>query len=155
MGSLLQNVSSYSSAANDAQHRLFEKLRQHDDDITARFTRSLSPTPDEYWVHDAKFSDALIDYLRRKDLAWPSDHSRAFGHRRWYALHPKLGSALMTTLGLSIAREQGLDIVTDSGEYHEALLAKREDAIFGALLEGSEAPAAEGLDRRKNVAERD
>jgi hypothetical protein len=40
----------------------------------------------------------------------------------------------MTTLGLSIAREQMYDIVTPSNAFHEALLANREDAIVDALL---------------------
>jgi hypothetical protein len=33
-----------------------------------------------------------------------------------------LGRAVMTTLGLTIAREQRYDIVTADGEFHEALL---------------------------------
>ena len=40
----------------------------------------------------------------------------------------------MTTLGLSIAKEQDYDIVTPSAEFHERLLATREDRIFDALL---------------------
>jgi hypothetical protein len=35
---------------------------------------------------------------------------------------------------LSIARDQHYDIVTRDGEYHEALLATKEDAIFETLL---------------------
>jgi hypothetical protein len=42
----------------------------------------------------------------------------------------------MTTLGLSIARDQHYDIVTADGEYHEALLATKEDAAFETLLRG-------------------
>jgi hypothetical protein len=152
-GHLLQTVSSYSPAADEAQHRLLERLRQHEDEIVAQFTRARAPVPDEYWVHDAKFNGSMIEYLRSKDLAWSSEHDRAFGHRNWYALHPRLGSALMTTLGLSIAREQRLDIVTDSGEYHEALIANREDAIFEALLARADASNPEGLERRRQVAE--
>jgi hypothetical protein len=40
----------------------------------------------------------------------------------------------MTTLGLSIAKEQHSDIVTPSVGAHEALLATREDEVFEALL---------------------
>ncbi len=40
----------------------------------------------------------------------------------------------MTTLGLSIAEEQQYDIVTPSSDFHETLLATKEDGIFNALL---------------------
>jgi hypothetical protein len=133
-GALLQAVPAYSHAAAGAQQRLLTKLREHDAEIKERFGQMHSPMPDEYWIHPAKFSDELLHYLYERRLAWPSDHSRAFGHRQWLALHPILGSAIMTTLGITIAREQHYDIVTDSGQSHETLLATKEEAIFEALL---------------------
>ncbi len=137
-GPLLQAVPPYSPAANCAQQCLLERLRQHDTEIRRKFQRSVAPKPDNYWIHDAKFNDALLDYLVDRGLAWQSSHDRAFGHRTWYALHPTLGSAIMTTLGLSIAREQQFDIVTPSAEFHEALLSTKEDAVFGTLLSADE-----------------
>ena len=71
----------------------------------------------------------------------------------WYALHPKLGSAVMTTLGLSIARDEDLDIVTDSGEYHEALLTSDEGVIIDALLSNANSRAAGPLDRQQALGE--
>ena len=43
----------------------------------------------------------------------------------------------MPTLGLSIARDQRYDIVTADGDYHEALLATKEEAIFETILNDS------------------
>jgi hypothetical protein len=80
------------------------------------------------------------------NLAWHSIHSQAYGWRTWYALHPTLGSAIMTVLGLSIAREHKYDIVTPSEEFHETLLATKEGAIFETLLapeENKPIPTAE------------
>lgn len=135
-GPLLQAVPAMSEEADKAQHWLLTKLREHAHEIQQRYDRAHAPIPDEYWIHDAKFNQALLQHLLDHDLAWPSSHSRPYGHRSWYALHPVLGSAVMTTLGLSIAREQHYDIVTADGEFHEALLGTDEDGIFDSLLAG-------------------
>jgi hypothetical protein len=135
-GLLLQAVPSSSAAAYGAQERLLARLRESRQEIERRFNRRKAPKEDAYWIHQAKFSDELLEYLIGHKLAWPSPHSGAFGHRTWYSLHPTLGSAVMTTLGLSIAREMRYDIVTPSAEFHETLLAVEEKDIFDALLNG-------------------
>src|SRR6266540_3178051 len=139
-GALLQAVPAFSPAAHAAQLRLLEKLRAHADQVQQRFHRDQAPTPDEYWVHDAKFSDDLLHHLIEHQLAWRSHHAGAYGNRNWYALHPKLGSAVMTTLGLSIAREQQYDVVTPAGEFHEALLSTDENTLFDNLVSSTESP---------------
>src|ERR1700704_3014562 len=105
-GPLLQAVPAYSPAAGEAQARLLDKLREHEKKIKRKYCRSCAPTPDQYWIHDAKFNDELLEFLIHRQLAWHSSHSEGYGRRTWYALHPVLGSAVMTALGLSIAREQ-------------------------------------------------
>jgi hypothetical protein len=152
-GPLLQAVPAATSGAMAAQHRLLSALHANEAEIVTRYAREKSPAPDEYWVHDAKFNYELLDFLESRNLAWRGEHSRAFGHRSWYALHPKLGSAVMTVLGLSIARDEGLDIVTDSGEYHEALLTGDEGSIIDALLHDVPSHAAGALDRQQALGE--
>src|SRR5579862_6353238 len=136
-GALLQSIPSYSAAANHAQDRLLHKLREHAGTIMKKYDRKHAPAVDEYWIHTAKFTDALLAYLKDHRLAWPGGDPHGVGRRTWYALHPTLGKAVMTTLGLSIARDQQYDIVTADGDYHEALLATKEDAIFETLLHDS------------------
>ena len=133
-GALLQTVPAFSPEADQAQQRLLNRLKEHEGEIQQKYQRSQAPTPDEYWIHDAKFNADLLRYLVEHNLAWTSRDPGAYGYRTWYALHPTLGSAIMTTLGLSIAREQGYDIVTPSAQFHETLLATKEDAIFDTLL---------------------
>jgi hypothetical protein len=152
-GPLLQAVPAATGGAMAAQHRLLSALQANEPEIVARYSRERSPKPDEYWVHDAKFNHELLDFLESRNLAWRSAHTRAFGHRSWYALHPKLGSAVMTALGLSIARDEELDIVTDSGEYHEALLASDEGIIIDALLSDATSRTAGALDRKQALGE--
>jgi hypothetical protein len=133
-GPLLQSVPVISASASDAQTRLLTKLRDHETEIKQKYNRSCAPVTDEYWIHDAKFASELLEFLVERKLAWHSLHSEGYGTRNWYALHPILGSAVMTTIGLSIAKEQGYDIVTPSAEFHEALLVNSDDEIFDALL---------------------
>jgi hypothetical protein len=152
-GPLLQAVPAATDGAMAAQDRLLRSLQANEEQIVARYGRQKSPTPDEYWVHDAKFNYQLLDFLKARNLAWPSKHSRAFGQRSWYALHPKLGSAVMTTLGLSIARDEDLDIVTDNGEYHEALLAGDEGRIVDALIRDVDSHVNGVLDRQQALGE--
>jgi hypothetical protein len=133
-GPLLQAVSAFSPAADAAQQSLLAKLKEREGDVLARYHRSQMPGEDDYWIHDAKFNGSLLQYLVANGLAWQSSDPGAYGHRTWYALHPLLGSAIMTTLGLSIALEDNYDIVTPSTEFHEALLTTEVDAIFDMLL---------------------
>jgi hypothetical protein len=105
-GALLQAVPAYSKAADQAQMRMLRQIKDHLKDIQDRYGRHKAPVPDEYWIHDAKFNEVLLHFLIDHNLAWSSadPHDRAaYGHRTWYALHPVLGSAVMTTLGLCFA----------------------------------------------------
>jgi hypothetical protein len=129
-------VNASSPAAEAAQERLLKRLRENVEEIDRVYSRSNAPAKDEYWIHDAKFTQELGKYLLEKKLAWSSHDPYAVGFRSWVALHPILGSAIMTTLGLSIAEEQNYDIVTESKKYHETLLANTEDAVFEKLLFG-------------------
>ena len=138
-GQLLQSVPTDTPAAGNAQGRLLDQLRENARTIRKKYTRSRAPVVDSYWIHEAKFTHALLEYLQEHYLAWPSAAGDAVGNRTWCALHPTLGKAIMTTLGLSIATEQRYDIVTADGKYHEALLATEEDALFEALLNGGRA----------------
>lgn len=133
-GPLLQAVPSDSPGSYESQERLLAKLRDHKAEIIQKFSHGNASSRDEYWIHYAKFSDRLVEFLEENRLAWSSEHPNAFGHREWYALHPVLGSALMTTLGLSIANEQHFDIVTPNAEVHDALLATEEDQVFETLM---------------------
>jgi hypothetical protein len=133
-GPLLQNVPAYTPTADRAQQELLRNIKENAPLIKRRYSRLQAQDADRYWIHDAKFAGSLLRYLEENHLAWRSSHPNEYGHRNWYALHPALGKAIMTTIGLSIAREQNFDIVTADGKYHEALLATDDDAIFNRLL---------------------
>jgi hypothetical protein len=132
-GELLQAVDT--SATIGAQLRLLTILRENEPAIRTRFKPNVDIAPREYLIHDAKFHEPLSEYLLTQGLAWQRGHTASrFGDRNWIALHPVLGSAIMSTLGLSVAHEGRYDIVTPSHEFHETLLATEEGRIFQTLL---------------------
>jgi hypothetical protein len=153
-GALLQTVPANSKAADQAQFRILGKIESHIDEIKKRYGRDSSPAYDQYWIHDAKFSRELLSFLVQNNLAWQSaDPHNAYGHRTWYALHPILGSAVMTTLGLSIAEEQQYDIVTPSSDFHDTLLATKQEGIFDALLNPSREVPHKSVQKRSDLAQ--
>jgi hypothetical protein len=123
-----------SPAADLAQQNLLRKIKKNLKTIKRKFDRDRAPVRDEYWIQDAKFNGKLLAYLVNNQLAWSSEDPAGQDHRKWFALHPVLGSAVMTTLGLGIAGDQHYDIVTNSDAFHETLLAAKEDQIFDRLL---------------------
>jgi len=154
-GLLLQAMPAYSNAADQAQMRMLRQIEQHLSDIRDKYGREKAPLRDEYWIHDAKFSETLLRFLIDHNLAWPSGdpHDRTYGQRTWYALHPVLGSAVMTTLGLSIAQEQHYDVVTPSSEFHETLLSTKEEGIFAALLNPLPSISPTSAQRRNDLGQ--
>jgi len=137
-GPLLQSVPSDSAAARAAQQQLLLKLRTHKSRIVKKYHQTRNQSVDTYRIHVAKFNEELLEFLVENRLAWSTEHPMAYGHRTWYALQPTLGKAIMTTLGLSISREQNYDIVTPDGEFHEAVLTTKENEIFEKILSGDE-----------------
>jgi hypothetical protein len=141
-GALLQSVPPYSQTADAAQFELREVLKQQHDVFKRRFGRGQAPKPDDYWMHRAKFNGELLQDLTDYELAWRSDPPCPYGPPDWFALHPRLGSAIMTTLGLGIARDEHFDIVTPSSELHETLLATEVPDVFSTLLAEDKGDAA-------------
>ena len=80
-GPLLQAVRASSPTAMDAQHELLSKLQTHSRIIKAKYSRSLAPQEDAYWIHDAKVYYQLNRYLKDQNLAWHSTNPKAYGHR--------------------------------------------------------------------------
>jgi hypothetical protein len=152
-GKLLQAIPAHSAAAVIAQQRLLEQIEQNFAEVKSRFNREQAPTPDEYWIHDAKFSTDLLTYLESNDLAWRSYDAHAYGTREWYALHPTLGKAVMTCIGLGVARERGLDIVTADGRFHEALVTTREEDVFETLLHPQDPLAPTANETRRELGQ--
>jgi hypothetical protein len=122
-----------------AKANLFKKIEENLDAVVKRYSRSSTPAAlaDAFQVHRYKLLDSsdgnqIIDLLIESKLAWASRTSADAG--LWLSMHPTLGAAVMSTLALAIAKNEGLDIVTPNEQVHDKILAEREEDVCGALL---------------------
>ncbi len=90
-----------------------------------------------FQIHTRKLKQALRDVLCKNGLAWepvnlePDDDALGY-----VEVHPRVGEAVMSTLAISCAQADGLDIVGDSrsGKLHECLLEKDLESVYEAWL---------------------
>jgi hypothetical protein len=154
-GPLLDTADVFAPAVHDAQRELKAKIESNLDEIRKRFQKAI--TPEEYQAGPASFQinrhKLLEDYrepglaklLEEHGLAWNSHSKKDEKSGVWLTMHPRLGSAVMSTLALAVEKNEGLHIVTPSVRAHNALLANRGDQVFNALLEIPSARRREDL----------
>lgn len=128
-----------------AQGRLMDWLRRDFEDpfrgraFFRRFTREsaarLRGGPDAFRLHRGKFSDRFLDELRQLGLVWPSEADKE-SRDRWFSIHPKLGEAIMSAFAASIAADEGLSVVTSSGQVHRALVGRDPEAAYRSMVLG-------------------
>lgn len=74
-------------------------------------------------VHIGKLGDPIASFLLRHRLATE-------GRNGFLDMHPALGEALMSTIAIALAQEDGLKIVTENGKIHSWLRdLSYEDAV--------------------------
>jgi hypothetical protein len=81
-------------------------------------------------ILDRQFSDWLVNV----NLAWDTRGGKAYDRFDWRTMHPRLGAAIMSVLALTVARQDGLKVVTPSRRTHQTLLAYSEKHILAKLL---------------------
>ena len=112
--------------------------------LTTRYSRAMAAEKpggtDAFQIHEYKMKGELVDYLKSTGLAWePSIPER--GGARWWAVHPDLGEAIMSTNAVALAKTRGQEIVTAYGSLHEALLGTEPEHVYDALI-GASLPGA-------------
>ena len=84
--------------------------------------------PKAFEIDVGKILDSeLLELLTSRSLAWHSHEPSEPDSQYWVTMHRTLGSAIMSVLALSVARLEGLSIVTLSAETHHGLIANREE----------------------------
>jgi hypothetical protein len=107
------------------QHSLEEQLERDGDTIRRRFSQSSARDygrgdDSAYQLHDGKISHFLGELLRKEGLMWRPDE--AYGSRfDWWAMHPLLAEALMSSFADAAARDAGCEVVTDEPGLHYAV----------------------------------
>jgi hypothetical protein len=149
-GPLLQPCRSiYDYATAEAANELQRKIQAKEDFFVERYSRAATqrdfpPEANKFKLHDSKVSYLLIRYLEQKEMAWRGPSSQ------WIVMHPKLGAAIMSTIALAIAKNEGLDIVTPSEKAHYVTSFSNEEQVFENLLRdgvvGTAPPRADLVD---------
>lgn len=137
---LVSEEPAYLYSAYQAQERLRVRLQNSPPDLLAKYSRTQTVSEygtesDSFLIHAGKI-EPLLDFLRSRDIAWPAREVRADRLQEWFAVHPKLGEAIMSVIAIAIAEEKQLDIVTSSGRIHRALACLDEEAVFANILAG-------------------
>ena len=101
-----------------------------------------------FQIHRYKMHQRLACYLEEHDLAWPA-HADPDGPN-YLEMHPHLGEAVMATMAMACAENEGLRVVTEFPQLHGRLIGTPRDQILNACL-------GEGLllppDRAQTAAE--
>jgi hypothetical protein len=141
---LLQHANLYTSRSQRAQTNLAEKLERDAKDtrFIVRYgqsaARALAGANDYgFQIHAAKLSDDLKKALAGNSLAWNPLNKEPYDERSEYVeVHPRVGEAVMSTLAIACAQDDGLDIVGDkrSGDLHRCLLEKELNSVYESWL---------------------
>lgn len=139
-GYLIQSARLEDQKVADANRMLLELIQNNLAQLQGKFASEITPMKlrGKFEVYRRKFlvdsaGTDVVDALSDGHLAWPS--TRKVNPEEWVCVHPDLGSALMSYLALAVAGNEGLDIVTDKPELHEALIAEKEEDVFTKLLQ--------------------
>ena len=97
--------------------------------------RRLSPGA-SFQIHREKIFGELTEFLRKEDLAWAPDSEFADGPN-YLEMHPQLGEAVMATLAMACAENEGLQVVTEFPGLHGKLLGTPREKILAACIDGA------------------
>jgi hypothetical protein len=154
-GPLLQRADVYSRDVYEAQRQLIaaltQRLNEDPKGFISRFgrpaARRAADLAGSRRIYPAKLLGDLSHYLRESRLAWPS----ASGDPTYFELHPVLGEAVMATIALSCAQENGLSLVTEFPEAHSHVLGLKSEEILPTLFDGK--PATHNRDLADEAAQ--
>ena len=138
-GYLIQSARLTDKRVADANQSLLKQIQENLPQLQRKFADASTPMKMRgvFEIYRRKFlldnagSDVVAALLDNR-LAWRS--KRSIDPEEWVCVHPDLGCALMSYLALAIARNEGLDIVTDRAHLHESLIAEKEEDVFSKLL---------------------
>jgi hypothetical protein len=87
-----------------------------------------------FQIHAYKLMEELVEFLDEEKLAW-TPKVKADGPD-YLEMHPRLGEAVMATLAMACADNEGLQVVTEFPKLHGKLLGTPPEKILTACLDG-------------------
>jgi hypothetical protein len=97
--------------------------------------KRLSPNA-SFQIHRYKLDEELTEFLIAEQLAWKPESYYSDGSR-YLEMHPRLGEAVMATLAVACAENEGLQVVTEFPRLHGKLLGTSRENILSACLDGA------------------
>jgi hypothetical protein len=147
-----------SLAVKDAQTKMLEVLTQHEDYIRAQYSKENAKLDygerfESFLMHRGKL-EGLLDKLTEWKIAWNPQPINMNEYEpgepeEWFAMHPKLGEAIMSNFAIAVARDQGLDIVTYKADLHHKIAASTDEGVFAKLL--GENPRPQVASKEANI----
>ena len=83
-----------------------------------------------FQIHSAKVLPSLLNLLRQNDLAWDPADSDGM---HYLEMHPVIGEAIMSTLALACAQDQGMRVVTEFPELYAKAIQRSPNDIFQSV----------------------
>ncbi|HWK97568.1 MAG TPA: hypothetical protein VNR39_19305 [Pseudolabrys sp.] len=139
---LLRPVNLDSAGVWEAQHQLLHLMRE-DINKDPRFfmpytfenyRAAFRGVDEEFRLHVDKPLAEIIWFLDRYNLSWPARGGNPYD--RDVALHPVIGSLIMSTIALACAKDEGFDVVTDEGRLHYEGGSNDVPGIYQKLVHG-------------------
>jgi len=139
-------------AQRQLKAKLQRDLEHHGDDFIRRFGRATTdaekpPGDRGFQMHRAKTMPELIPFLEESGLAWEPTHPDDYNYCE---LHPRIGQAVLSTIAIACAQDEGLDVVTDPADQESRMLddhlaTEGKDRIYEAWVHH----ASDGTKRAK------
>jgi hypothetical protein len=136
-GPLLRSANLYSPTVEAAQAALLARVKQDikgGEDFVQRFGRDAArlATPAGeagFQLYPRKISYELFRFLMSEQLAWEPDISDGY---QYIEMHPRIGEAIMSTLAIACAKDEGLDVVTDDKQksLNYCLATRDMDSVY-------------------------
>jgi hypothetical protein len=89
-----------------------------------------------FQIHAYKLYDELVSFLSDEKLAWKPNSAIADGPD-YLEMHPHLGEAVMATLAVACAEDEGMQVVTEFPKLHGKLIGTPRHKILTACLDRS------------------
>jgi len=154
-GPLLHGARLNSDHVHKAQsalvHDLAARIEAEGPAFQARFGREATkfrsadlPSGSDVWdrrflnktfqIHTYKLIHPLTQFLTRQGLAWKPAPELADG-TNYVEMHPALGEAVMATLAMACAENEGLQVITEFPQLHGKLLGVPREKILDASFD--------------------
>jgi hypothetical protein len=128
-------------ATEHARLELLHKLEADAALLTPRFSREAAKAEykdgdNAFQIHEHKIGGAMVEFLKSGKLVWPPTLP-VRGGATWWAVHPVLGEAIMSTNAVALAQAHDLEIVTSEGPVHQSLLGTTASTVYDTVIRHS------------------